>query len=188
MELGETVEQAAMREAMEEACAKIEIEQLLAAYSVPRIGQVQIMFTARLASDIAVGPESEEVRLFDWADIPWSALAFPNGCLGAHAFCQNPPCRTFSAIYQSARNRGAYELRAFTDGFGFILDEMLQRVRCVKGTKYEYDDHIAELPIGPGVLAEISIKDLVPNMIAIAQNTKNNPHLIASVRQAKSGS
>ena len=77
MELGETVEQAAMREAMEEACAKIEIEQLLATYSVPRIGQVQIMFTARLASDIAVGPESEEVGLFDWNDIPWSQLAFP---------------------------------------------------------------------------------------------------------------
>ena len=77
MELGESVEQAAMREAMEEACAKIEIEQLLAAYSVPRIGQVQIMFTARLVSDVAVGPESEEVRLFDWADIPWSELAFP---------------------------------------------------------------------------------------------------------------
>ena len=77
MELGETIEQAAMREAMEEACAKIEIEQLLATYSVPRIGQVQIMFTARLASDIAVGPESEEVGLFDWNDIPWSQLAFP---------------------------------------------------------------------------------------------------------------
>lgn len=77
MELGETVEQAAQREAIEEACAKIAIEQVLAAYSVPRIGQVQIMFTARLESDIAVGPESEEVRLFDWADIPWSQLAFP---------------------------------------------------------------------------------------------------------------
>lgn len=77
MELGESVEQAAMREAMEEACAQIEIEQLLATYSVPRIGQVQIMFTARLMSDIAVGPESEEVRLFDWKDIPWSELAFP---------------------------------------------------------------------------------------------------------------
>lgn len=77
MELGETVEQAAMREAVEEACAKIEIQQMLASYSVPRIGQVQIMFTAKLVSDIAVGPESEEVGLFEWKDIPWSELAFP---------------------------------------------------------------------------------------------------------------
>lgn len=77
MELGETVEQAAMREAVEEANAKIAIEQLLATYSVPRIGQVQIMFTATLQSEISAGPESEEVGLFDWRDIPWSSLAFP---------------------------------------------------------------------------------------------------------------
>lgn len=77
MELGETVEQAAMREAKEEACATIEIGQLLAAYSVPRIGQVQMMFTADLVSDIAAGPESEAVNLFEWQDIPWSELAFP---------------------------------------------------------------------------------------------------------------
>lgn len=77
MELGETVEKAAMREAMEEACATIEIDNLLATYSVPRIGQVQIMYTATLVSDFAIGPESEDVQLFDWSDIPWSELAFP---------------------------------------------------------------------------------------------------------------
>jgi len=44
---------------------------------VLRIGQVQIMFRAKLASDVHPGPESLEVRLFDWKDIPWSQLAFP---------------------------------------------------------------------------------------------------------------
>ncbi len=78
MELGETTEQAAQREAREEACAVIEIERLLAMYSVARIGQVQIMYRARLVSpDIAAGPESEEVALVDFADIPWTELAFP---------------------------------------------------------------------------------------------------------------
>lgn len=78
MELGETTEQAAAREAREEACATIEIERLLAMYSVARIGQVQIMYRARLLSaDIAAGVESEEVALVDWADIPWEQLAFP---------------------------------------------------------------------------------------------------------------
>jgi len=77
MEEGETVEEAARREAQEEACADIRIEQLLAVYSVPRIAQVQVMFRATLASDIAPGPESEEVGLFAWKDIPWSELAFP---------------------------------------------------------------------------------------------------------------
>lgn len=77
MEEGETVEEAARREAQEEACADIRIQQLLAVYSVPRIAQVQVMFRAELASDIAAGPESEEVGLFAWQEIPWSELAFP---------------------------------------------------------------------------------------------------------------
>ena len=78
MDLGETTEQAAEREAREEACATIEIERLLAMYSVARIGQVQIMYRARLVTpDIAAGIESEEVALLDWQDIPWDQLAFP---------------------------------------------------------------------------------------------------------------
>jgi len=77
MELGETVEEAAKREAIEEAEADIEITRMLATYSVPRIGQVQVMFLAELKSEIAPGPESLEVGLYDWADIPWSELAFP---------------------------------------------------------------------------------------------------------------
>ena len=77
MEQGETVEEAARREAREEANAKIRIDRILAVYSVPRISQVQIMFRAELVSDISPGPESLEVELFDWRDIPWSNLAFP---------------------------------------------------------------------------------------------------------------
>lgn len=77
MELGETVEDAARREAQEEALADIEIDRVLAVYSVQRIGQVQVMYRAKLEGEYGVGPESEEVALFDWADIPWSELAFP---------------------------------------------------------------------------------------------------------------
>ena len=77
MEENETVEYAAQREAKEEACADIRIQQMLAVYSVPRISQVQIMFRATLESSINTGPESLEVGMFDWKDIPWSELAFP---------------------------------------------------------------------------------------------------------------
>lgn len=77
MELGETVEEAAAREALEEAEATIEIDHVLAMYSVARIGQVQVMFRAKLTSGIAAGPESEAVGLFDWSEIPWRDLAFP---------------------------------------------------------------------------------------------------------------
>jgi ADP-ribose pyrophosphatase YjhB (NUDIX family) len=79
MEMGETVEEAARREAREEACAEIAIEGMLAVYSIARIGQVQVLFRARLATPgFAAGPESLEVRLFDWDDIPWDELAFPS--------------------------------------------------------------------------------------------------------------
>tara|TARA_R110002126_G_scaffold245924_2_gene388964 strand:- start:1632 stop:2183 length:552 start_codon:yes stop_codon:yes gene_type:complete len=77
MEVGETVEDAAKREAREEANADISLGQVLAVYSVPRIAQVHVMFRAELVSDISPGPESEEVALFDWKDLPWANLAFP---------------------------------------------------------------------------------------------------------------
>lgn len=77
MELGETVEEGAKREAYEEALADITIDRLLAVYSVARIGQVQIMFRATLEGDFGIGEESQDVQLFDWKDIPWSELAFP---------------------------------------------------------------------------------------------------------------
>ena len=79
MEERETVEEAAKREAHEEALADIEIDALLAVYSIPRISQVQIMFKARLAGEsVAAGPESEAVAFYDWDDIPWPDLAFPS--------------------------------------------------------------------------------------------------------------
>lgn len=78
LELGETTEQGAVREAAEEACARIEIDRLLAVYNVPRISQVQTIYRARLLTpDVRVGEETLEVGLFDWADIPWSEIAFP---------------------------------------------------------------------------------------------------------------
>ncbi len=78
MELGESLEEGARREAHEEANADLEIETLLGLYSIPRIGQVQVFFRARLVNDPSPGPESLEVGLFGWDDIPWKELAFPS--------------------------------------------------------------------------------------------------------------
>ena len=78
LEMGETVEEGARREAWEEARARIETQGVLAVYSIARFGQVQVMFRARLgAPDFAAGPESLEVRAFAWDDIPWDDIAFP---------------------------------------------------------------------------------------------------------------
>ena len=82
LELGETVAEGAMREAAEEACARIALDGILAVFSISRIGQVQVIFRARLAGDaaprFAPGIESLDVRLFDWHDIPWDEIAFPS--------------------------------------------------------------------------------------------------------------
>jgi len=79
MELHESAETGAAREAWEEANARIEIETLLAAYTIPRLSQVQLIYRARLIDPmISAGIESLEVGLFNWADIPWDELAFPS--------------------------------------------------------------------------------------------------------------
>lgn len=79
LEEHETPEDGARREAREEAEADIEINALLAVYAVPHISQVQLMYRAVLASPtFAAGPESLEVRLFLWDEIPWGELAFPS--------------------------------------------------------------------------------------------------------------
>jgi ADP-ribose pyrophosphatase YjhB (NUDIX family) len=79
MEMGETSAEGAIREAWEEARARIEPDALLAVYNIPRISQVQLIYRARLLSDeVSAGPESLEVALFAWDDIPWGDLAFPS--------------------------------------------------------------------------------------------------------------
>jgi ADP-ribose pyrophosphatase YjhB (NUDIX family) len=79
MELNESPEGAARREAWEEARARIAIDALLAIYSIPRISQVQMIYRATLAEPgFSAGPESEDVQLFSWDKIPWDELAFPS--------------------------------------------------------------------------------------------------------------
>ena len=78
MEQGETVAEGAAREAQEEACADVETDALIGVYNVARIAQVQMFYRGRLRHpDIKPGPESEEVALMAWDDIPWDELAFP---------------------------------------------------------------------------------------------------------------
>jgi len=79
LEHNESPESGALREAWEEARAQLKIDQLLATYAITRISQVQLIYRARLQStDIAAGPESREVRLFTWDQIPWDEIAFPS--------------------------------------------------------------------------------------------------------------
>ncbi|MFA7605763.1 MAG: NUDIX hydrolase [Rhodocyclaceae bacterium] len=77
MENAETTAQAAARETLEEACARIEVGPMFTLINVPHISQVHIIYRARLL-DLAFSPgeESLEVALFSEADIPWQDIAF----------------------------------------------------------------------------------------------------------------
>ncbi len=77
METGESTAEACRREAREEASADLRLDALLGVYDVPARSQVHLMWRATLASpEIAAGPESLEVELFRWAEIPRDRLAF----------------------------------------------------------------------------------------------------------------
>jgi len=87
LELHESAADGALREAWEEARARLEIDQLLAVYSIPLIRHIQLIFRARLLTpDIAAGPETADLALFDWDEIPWDQIAFPSvhWALGHH--------------------------------------------------------------------------------------------------------
>ena len=77
MENNETLEQAAMRESMEEANANVKLLNLYTVFSLPHVNQVYMLYLAELLDDnFSPGIESLEVKLFDEKDIPWNELAF----------------------------------------------------------------------------------------------------------------
>lgn len=81
LELGETIEEGAAREAWEEATARIRLDGILGVFSIARIGQVQVIYRARFEDDVprfAAGEESLDVRMFTWDEIPWDEIAFPS--------------------------------------------------------------------------------------------------------------
>jgi ADP-ribose pyrophosphatase YjhB (NUDIX family) len=118
MENGETSQQGAVRETLEEACARVEVEGLYSLFNLPHINQVYLLFRSRLLDlDFAVGEESLEVRLFDEQEIPWDKLAFP-------------VIKESLKLYYADREKGKYPLRGGTivraadsvRGYQLILD------------------------------------------------------------------
>lgn len=90
-ELGETLAAAAAREALEEACTRVEIDKLFAVCDVVHAGQVHVMYTAHmLDGQYGVGQESLATELFDPKDIPWRDLAFPSVRFTLERFVAEP--------------------------------------------------------------------------------------------------
>jgi ADP-ribose pyrophosphatase YjhB (NUDIX family) len=74
---GETLEDAARREALEEIGAEVTITRLLNAYSYRGSPVVVIVYEAEVrGGGLQGGEEALEVRVFAPGDIPWDDLAF----------------------------------------------------------------------------------------------------------------
>jgi ADP-ribose pyrophosphatase YjhB (NUDIX family) len=76
VDLGESVEDAARREAIEELAIEIEIDGLVGVYSRPQDRVVLIVYGARTRQVPQTSAEAIEVRRFEREELPWGELAF----------------------------------------------------------------------------------------------------------------
>jgi ADP-ribose pyrophosphatase YjhB (NUDIX family) len=76
MDVGETAEEAAARETLEEACLEVTNLRLSGVYTRPGPGVVVIVFVAEAVGEATAGDETSEVRWFTPAEIPWDEIAF----------------------------------------------------------------------------------------------------------------
>ena len=76
VDLGESVEEAARREADEELGMEIEVESLVGVYSRREDRVVLIVYRARALGSPRTTPEAVEVRAFAVDGLPWDELAF----------------------------------------------------------------------------------------------------------------
>jgi ADP-ribose pyrophosphatase YjhB (NUDIX family) len=77
MENDETAAEAALRETLEEAGARVDLLAAFSMISVPYVNQVHVFYRARLLDlEFKPGVESLEVALFEEAKMPWKDIAF----------------------------------------------------------------------------------------------------------------
>ena len=103
MENGETVSEAAAREAVEEANAHADELRLFGVFNLPHISQVYLMFRGELTKgQHSAGQESLETNLFSHADIPWGELAFPVVDYSLRLFFDAPE---YAGVYTATAER-----------------------------------------------------------------------------------
>ena len=76
MDLGETAEEAAIRETREEALLEVDQLSLVGVFTRTEPGVVVIVYEAVALGEGALGEESTELRWFAPHEIPWEELAF----------------------------------------------------------------------------------------------------------------
>jgi len=83
VDYGETLEEAAIREAKEETNLDIELLYLLGCYSDPkrdpRFHTITTVFVARGSGEPRAQDDAKDLALFNIKDIPWKELVFDHG-------------------------------------------------------------------------------------------------------------
>ena len=115
MELGESTIDAALRETLEEAGARIDVLGLYAMYHILHIDQVHMFYRARLRDlEFAAGRESLEARLFAESEIPWHEMAFPAVSDTLRHYFRDRPAQQFplrlADVVVDANNRRTIKL------------------------------------------------------------------------------
>ena len=76
VELGETAEQAALRECLEEVAVAVKLHALLGVYSRPGPGVVVVVYRGVPEGEPRAAHEAAEISWFTADQIPWGELAF----------------------------------------------------------------------------------------------------------------
>jgi ADP-ribose pyrophosphatase YjhB (NUDIX family) len=91
LELGESVEEGAAREVLEETEAEVKIKQLHTIYNLVHVSQVYMHFLAEVKDGkFGCGPESEEVQLITREEIPWDQIAFSSTAYALKKYFDDP--------------------------------------------------------------------------------------------------
>jgi ADP-ribose pyrophosphatase YjhB (NUDIX family) len=77
LENGETIEEGAIREVLEETGAQVSLGHLHAVYNLPHAQQVYLIFVASMLNEhFETTVESTEIQFFNKNEIPWTDIAF----------------------------------------------------------------------------------------------------------------
>lgn len=91
MENGESAEEGAIRETLEEANAKVDLIRLHTVYSVVHVNQVYLIFLVKLRSPhFSPGQETLETQLFAPEDIPFEDIAFSSNVFTLKRYLTDP--------------------------------------------------------------------------------------------------
>ena len=97
LENGESVIEAAAREAEEEACAGSEDLVMHSFYNIRHVNQVYILYRGTLKDGrYGVGQESNDAMLCTEAEIPWNKIAFPIIEEALRLYFEDRGCQTYS--------------------------------------------------------------------------------------------